>query len=125
MKAFLDTHVAVYLGSGETSELGYRGLDLVERAALFVSPAVRLELAFLSELRRIRASADQVLGALAGDLGVRVAADPFDSVVTEAMAIGWTRDPFDRLIVATAALHRSPLITRDRRVLDNFADAVW
>lgn len=125
MKAFLDTHVAVYLASGQKDELGYRCLDLVERAALFVSPAVRLELAFLAELRRIAASADEVLGALAGDLGVRVAADPFDSIVAEAMMIRWTRDPFDRLIVANAALHRSPLITRDRRVLDNFADAVW
>jgi len=125
LKAFLDTHVAVYLASGQTDELSYRARDLVERAALFVSPAVRLELAFLAELRRIAARPDEVLGALAGDLGVRVAADPFDSVVAEAMAIRWTRDPFDRLIVATAALHRSPLITRDQRVLDNFADAVW
>ena len=125
MKAFLDTHVAVYLATGQTRELGHRARQLIERAALFVSPAVRLELAFLADLRRITASADEVLGALAGDLGVRVAADPFDSIVAEAMAIGWTRDPFDRLIVATASLHRSPLITRDRRMLDNFADAVW
>ena len=125
MKAFLDTHVAVYLASGQTRELGQRARDLVERTALFVSPAVRLELAFLAELRRIAASADEVLGALAGDLGLRIASDPFDAVVAEAMAIGWTRDPFDRLIVATASLHRAPLITRDRRMLDNFAGAVW
>ena len=125
MKAFLDTHVAVYLASGKTRELGARARDLVERSALFVSPAVRLELAFLAELRRITASAEEVIGALAGDLGVRVASDPFDMVVAEAMSVSWTRDPFDRLIVATARLHRAPLVTRDSRMLEHFAAAVW
>jgi PIN domain nuclease of toxin-antitoxin system len=37
-------------------------------------------------------------------------------VVTQAMPLSWTRDPFDRLIVATAILHRAPLVTRDERI---------
>ena len=125
MKAFLDTHAAVALAEGRREVFGRRSADLLERCALFVSPIVRLELEFLHEIGRIRLGADEILGALAADLGVAVSDEPFQDVVAEAMAVSWTHDPFDRLLVATAMLHRSPLITRDQQIRENFAEAVW
>lgn len=125
MKAFLDTHAAVALAAGRTEVFGPASADLLERAALFVSPVVRLELAFLFELGRIKVGADDVLGDLVAACGVVVSDDPIQAVVGHAMVLSWTRDPFDRLLVATAALHRAPLITRDRPIHEHFERAVW
>ena len=123
MKVFLDTHAAVMLWNGD--DFGRRSKDLLERSAIFVSPAVRLELAFLHEIERLKVSADEILGGLTTELGVVQSDDPLAAVVAEAMDLHWTRDPFDRLLVATARLHRAPLVTRDSRILEHFRNAVW
>ena len=125
MKAFLDTHVAVLLFEGRAEDLGAAAVDLIERAALFISPVVRLELAFLAEIRRIRADADSVLAGLATDLGLSIADDPMAAVIAQSMGLDWTRDPFDRLLVATAMLHRAPFVTHDRRIHEHYDKAVW
>lgn len=125
MKAFLDTHAAVALAEGRREVFGHAATDLLERSALFISPAVRLELAFLKELQKIRVGADEILAALKTDVGLALAPDPIDQIVDHAIGLDWTRDPFDRLLVATALLHRSPLITRDRNIHDHFSEAVW
>ncbi len=125
MKAFLDTHAAVALAEGEREVFGPAAIDILERAALFVSPVVRLELAYLAEIGRLSVEPDEILGHLAAALGIVQSDDPMAAVVAEAMHLAWTRDPFDRLLVATAALHRAPLITNDQRIHENFADAVW
>lgn len=125
MKAFLDTHAAVALYEGKREVFGRRAADLAERSALFLSPVVQLELRFLEEIGRISAGPDDVVGGLAMDWGVAISDDPVQAVVAHAMSLGWTHDPFDRLLVATAMLHRAPLITRDRTIHEHFADAVW
>ena len=125
MKAFLDTHAAVALEEGTIEVFGPAAVDVLERAALFVSPIVRLELKFLAEVGRLTVEPDEVLGGLASKLGIVQSDDPIAAVVAEALRLVWTRDPFDRLLVATAALHRAPLITNDQRIHEHFADAVW
>jgi len=123
MKAFLDTHVAVMLWNGD--EFTPRAREILERAALFVSPMVRLELSFLEEIGRLTRSGDEILGGLASELGVTASEDAIRDVVAEAMGLDWTRDPFDRLLVATAKLHRAPFVTRDERILQHYSEAVW
>lgn len=102
-----------------------RSEELLERSAVFVSPALRLELTFPREIERLKVSADEILGALASELGVVQSDDPLQAVVAKAMDLRWTRDPFDRILVATAILHRAPFVTRDERILKHFDDAVW
>lgn len=125
MKAFLDTHAAVALEEGATEVFGHAAIDLLERAALFISPVVRLELTFLAEIGRLTVEPDEILGHLATRLGVFQSEDPMAAVVAEAVKLTWTRDPFDRLLVATAALHRAPLITNDQLIRESFDGAVW
>lgn len=79
----------------------------------------------MRELNKIRMEADPILSALETNVGLVLASDPMDKVVEYAIGLTWTRDPFDRLLVATALLHRSPLITRDQNIHEHFADAVW
>lgn len=125
MKAFLDTHAAVALFAGKLEVFERRSVDLLERAAIFVSPFVRLELAFLHEIERVRPTPEEIMNGLLTDCGVTEATDRVDKVVAEAMTIGWTRDPFDRLLVATAKLHRAPFVTRDSNIHEHFENAVW
>ena len=125
MKAFLDTHAAVLLYEGERKAFGRAAADLAENAALFLAPMVELELEFLSEIGRLTVAPDEIVRGLSQDWGVVVANDPMRAIVTKARACTWTHDPFDRLIVATAQLHRAPLIARDRLIHEHFEDAVW
>ncbi len=125
MKAFLDTHVAVLLYSGRVGDLGVRSRDLLDRSALFVSPFVRLELRVLTEIGRLKQDADSVLGALGAEVGLAVSHESVADVVAKSLELSWTRDTIDRLLVATAMLHGAPLVTRDRRIRENFAEAVW
>jgi len=125
MKAFLDTHAAVFLWEGRGELFGSGSRELLERALLHVSPLVRLELGFLREVGKLKVEPGEILGSLTGDYGVTVTADPMDRLIPLAMPLSWTRDPFDRLLVATALLHEAPLITRDNRIQEHFAGAVW
>jgi PIN domain nuclease of toxin-antitoxin system len=125
MRAFLDTHAAVFLYEGRVDLFGAASRNLLERAALHVSPLVRLELGFLREMGKLTIEPDLLLGALAADCGLTATGDALEALVPFAMPLTWTRDPFDRLLVATALLHRAPLITRDARIQENFGAAVW
>ena len=125
MKAFLDTHAAIFLWEGRSEVFGSASRELIEEAALLISPMVRLELGFLKEVGKIKVEPDLILGSLASDLGVVTTDDALDALVPIAMPLSWTRDPFDRLLVATALLHGAPLVTRDTRIHENFPGAVW
>jgi PIN domain nuclease of toxin-antitoxin system len=125
VRAFLDTHAAVFLWEGRAEAFGSKSQELLERATLFVSPMVRLELQFLREIGKLKVDADQILGSLAADAGVVATEESLDALVPLAMPLSWTRDPFDRLLVATALLHQAPFVTRDRRIQENFQGAVW
>lgn len=122
---FLDTHAAVFLAEGRRDAFGQEARILVEQGSLFVSPMVRLELAFLFEVGRIKLPPEQILGVLMAECGVSQADDSFAAVVEQASELTWTRDPFDRLLVATAALHQAPFITRDRNIRGHYPPAVW
>jgi PIN domain nuclease of toxin-antitoxin system len=125
MRAFLDTHAAIFLYEGRAELFGAASRELLERAALQISPMVRLELGFLKEVGKLKVEPDLLLGVLAADYGVTATSDDLEALVPLAMPLTWTRDPFDRLLVATALLHQAPLVTRDTRIHENFAGAVW
>lgn len=125
LTAFLDTHAAVFLWEGRVELFGRESRSLLESADLRVSPVVRLELKFLEEIGRLKVTHSKILRGLSTELGVVSSADVLEHVVAHAVGVAWTRDPFDRIIAATAMLHRSPLITRDRTIRGNYERAVW
>jgi PIN domain nuclease of toxin-antitoxin system len=56
---------------------------------------------------------------------IRVCKKDFNTIVSQAIKLTWTRDPFDRLIVANAALNDNILISKDQNILENFCHARW
>lgn len=125
MKAFLDTHALVGLYEGDPAPFGPASLDSMDRAALFYSPMVRLELRCLERIGRLTIPASEIASSVERELGVRESTDALGGVVDVAIGIGWTRDPFDLLSVATALLHRAPLISMDSVDRAHDPDAVW
>jgi PIN domain nuclease of toxin-antitoxin system len=123
--AFLDTHAAVFLWESRIDLFDAPSRLLLENAELRLSPMVVLELAFLREIGRLIVEPAAIVEELAAEVGAVVSADPFERVVTAALDLTWTRDPFDRLIVATAATHDAPLVTRDRLIRERYPRAVW
>lgn len=92
---------------------------------VFISPIVRLELQYLYEIQRIKDNANVIVADLSHRIGLQVCEKDFDVVVSQAMAVSWTRDPFDRLIVANAALQEDVLISKDQNILDHYTHARW
>jgi PIN domain nuclease of toxin-antitoxin system len=123
---YLDTHVLAWLYAGERRRFSRRAEKAIAAAAdLRVSPMVRLELQYLYEIDRLGAPASPVLDELAARLGIVVCDAPFPAVAQAAESLSWTRDPFDRLIVAQAALHEAPLVTRDETIHAHYPHALW
>ena len=122
---YLDTHVVVWLFSGEINKISNKALELIEENELLVSPMVVLELEFLYEIGRLRYSHDAILDSLSQSIDLKVCPLPFAAVAQESTGHAWTRDPFDRLIVANAACSSSVLLSRDRTIRDNYHLAVW
>lgn len=121
----LDTHAVVWLHTGQLRRFTPAVLDRLRPGGHHVSPAVRLELAYLHEIGRIATSSDVVLDTLRAHGGLDVASEPFDLVALRAVALTWTRDPFDRLIVAQALVAGQPLLTADRTIRAHLDTAVW
>lgn len=122
---YLDTHVVIWLYEGDTSKLSRAAADRVQNDALFISPAVALELEFLHEIRRLTRTSDFMVGSLASEIGLSICQLAFATVVQEAMRLKWGRDPFDRLIVAHASANDAPLITKDEKIRRHYKRAVW
>ena len=121
----LDTHAVVWIVGGQAEKIGEEARALIARAELLLSPAVTLELQFLYEVGRVNAPAADAMRTLQQACDVRVATDPFDRVVSAAIAESWTRDPFDRLIVAHARMLGALLLSRDRRMAAAYSNTRW
>jgi PIN domain nuclease of toxin-antitoxin system len=121
----LDTHVIVWLYEGKVERLGKAARRAIESSNLIASPAAVLELEFLHEIGRLKPTATKVMTVLAAGISLQICDMTFRTVVDRALQEAWGRDPFDRLIVANAKAASAPLATKDDRILDNYARAIW
>ena len=122
---YLDTHLVVWLYGGLTEKFTDLAKSLLNEHDLYISPMVRLELKYLSEIERVSVPADTIILDLGDRLGLRICEKDFSRVVGSALGLSWTRDPFDRLIVAQAAIAENILLTKDIKILEHYAQAQW
>src|SRR3989337_530720 len=111
MSAYLDTHVILWLYSGQAERLSKRATNLINRERVGVSPVVLLELQYLREIGRVTAVPRAIIMDLEQRLGLAVEDRSLETVTERALGLAWTRDAFDRLILAQAALDDAELVT--------------
>lgn len=125
MTTYLDTHVVAWLYAGRLDLIPDEARRRIDGDEVVVSPMVALELEYLFESGKVHDPAQQVLDALATELGLRLCTLPFPRVEAAARAMSWTRDPFDRLIAAQAAAAGAVLLTKDRSLRRHYPAALW
>ena len=121
----LDTHVVVWLYTGETEQLSTAAVVAIEQYELVVSPMVQLELSYLHEIGRLTIGGADIIGDLERRVGLRRSDVVLEALVDTAASLTWTRDPFDRLIVADALVAGAALVTKDRTIHDHTTIARW
>jgi PIN domain nuclease of toxin-antitoxin system len=121
----LDTHVVVWLYTGELERLSPTARQRMSASDLTISPMVELELTYLHEVGRLTVSGAEIIGDLAERIGLLRSIMPFRAAVAAAAPLSWTRDPFDRLIVADALAANSQLVTKDEVIRANCSLALW
>jgi len=126
MISYLDTNVLIFLHLANLARLTKRAMEELESADLVISPMVVLELEMLYEKGTIRYSGAQILSDLNQRIAVSVCQLPMSVIVNSALQVKWTREPGDRLIVANAiANNEAPLVTSDRRIQEQYRNAIW
>jgi PIN domain nuclease of toxin-antitoxin system len=115
--------VVVWLYGGLVEQLSEVAKSLINNHELYISPLVRLELQYLYEIERITVLPDIILTDLGDRLGLSICNKDFNLIITQALAISWTRDPFDRLIVAHASVNNDLLLSKDNNILTNYTNA--
>jgi PIN domain nuclease of toxin-antitoxin system len=124
--AYLDTHIAGWLYSGEEQRLTDEAKRQIERNDLLISPMILLEFQLLLERKRFSKEPLIIYSYLQGRFGVNLCSFPFSAIITEALSCTWTRDPFDRIIVSHAKANgHAVLITADRRIRQHYPSAKW
>ena len=121
----LDTHVIVWLYTGETEQLSAAAVAAIEQHELVVSPMVQMELSYLHEIGRLTIGGADIIADLERRIGLHRSDIPLDALVDTAAALTWTRDPFDRLIVADALVAGTSLLTKDRAIHERTTVASW
>ncbi len=106
---YLDTHVVVWLYSGDIHLFPDAACRLIEDNNLTISPMVLLELQYLFEIKRITVEPTIIFDNLAETISLQKCRSPFGQVIAESMGMSWTRDPFERIITATSA-HQQALL---------------
>ena len=121
----LDTHVVVWLYTGQVEEFSTGAVAAIEEHQLVVSPMVQLELSYLHEIGRLTVGGAEIVADLSRRVGLERSDVSLDALVETAAALTWTRDPFDRLIVADAFVSGATLLTKDRTIHGRTAIARW
>jgi PIN domain nuclease of toxin-antitoxin system len=123
-----DTHAFVWWVNGS------RGLSPRAKTALTEAPEIGLcaiscwEIAMLVARDRLRFDRDVLVWLKQALASPRVRLLPLDpEVAVESARLEWPNgEPADRMIVATARVHRAPIITKDDRIRSlSGATVIW
>lgn len=118
--------MVLWLYVGEQNKLSdFVQSIIAQEFVLVCSSIVRLELQYLYEIGRITDKPDVIFADLAQRVDLNICKKDFSLIIDQALTISWTRDVFDRLIVANAAIDQNILLTKDHKILANYANAKW
>jgi len=124
---YLDTHIVVWLYEGLSDKLSAKAQKSIDDEEVCISAMVKLELAFLYEIKRIKVKPDKIIHELTKTIGLRILGADFDfsQLIENALDLQWTRDPFDRIIVAEAMIDQVGLVTKDQNIRKHYKQSIW
>lgn len=122
---FLDTHVIVWLYQKSIELISPEARKVITENDIFISPIVILELEYLFEIGRLRVDANTIVQYLQAGIGLKIEDGNFQEIINIALKERWTRDPFDRIIVAHSRYRNAYLVTKDKRISNNYLKAVF
>lgn len=122
---FLDTHVAIWLFSGQLELFNPRVLKLINENRVCISHIVRLEMKYLNEIGRIKQQPVVIIDALIDEIGLVFSENSTEKIINQAIHCDFTHDPFDRIIVADAYINNSKLISKDQIIKKNYKNTIW
>ena len=124
-RIFIDTHVLVWLYTGEIGKFSETAINTMNNHLLAISPMVLFELDYLRRKRILNVSPSHILRGVNAIIPTSIDNADFNLVIEESIAIDWTSDPFDRIIVGQAQLSQSYIVSKDRKVRDHYQRAIW
>jgi PIN domain nuclease of toxin-antitoxin system len=122
---YLDTHVAIWLYSGQLDLFKPQCLELINDNPIAISHIVRLEMKYLCEIGRINQTPDVIIKTLIDEIGLFMSENDIDRIISHAIHLDFTRDPFDRIIVADAQINNSLLISKDQNIKKHYKNTIW
>lgn len=128
MEITLDTHALIwYVDKGLNSKLSKKALKTIKEAEeayiIYIPIIVLMETLYLIEKERVNLSFNKLLSALEESSNHQII--PFDTqVLTIAKTIKGL-EVHDRLILATALLTESSLVSNDRELHKKGAGVIW
>ena len=118
--------MVLWLYVGEQNKLSdFVQSIIAQEFVLACSPIVKLELQYLYEIGRITDQPNAILTDLSQRIDLNICKKDFSLIIAQALGLSWTRDVFDRLIVANAMIDQNILLTKDQKILANYANAKW
>jgi len=124
-EAYVDTHLLLWLYSGDLGLISERVKVIIETHELLYSPIVKLEIQYLKEINKVKEGPMKIIESLTREIGLRESNINFAKIVDTSIKLTWTGDPFDRLIVSNALIKNSILLTKDETILNNYKKSVW
>lgn len=123
--SFIDTHVMIWLISGEIDRISPKAISLIEEKTVLISPISLMEIDYLHEIGRFIWSSNEFLNDFSKKISYIIPDTSFLKIIQQSAKIGWTRDVFDRLLVAHAHILHSALITKDKKIREHYKKAIW
>lgn len=121
----LDTYVVVWRYEDPQRLIPAPVRQRLEEGSLALSPFVRLELEYLSEIGKLSVPPQTIADELTPKLELALTDPPAALVCQAALGLSWTRDPFDRLLSAQALATATPLVMKDRTIREHVSLAWW
>ncbi len=122
---FLDTHVVIWLYSGQLDLFNPRALKLINEKQLCISHITRLEIMYLKEIGRVKVDPSVIIDSLVNEIGLTFSENRIERIVTQAIYLNFTGDPFDRIIVADASINNSIIISKDENIKKHYKNTFW
>lgn len=121
----LDTHIILWLYEGLLNKFPTFAQHQLKENELMISPIVQLEVQYLYEIKRITKNSNLIINELTDKIALKICEEPLHKIIPTAIQLHWTRDPFDRLIVATAQITNTELLTKDANIAAHYKHTIW